>query len=799
MESEEASASLSTADLTGAGGSESSFRNDFVAANGTEDNEDMMEDVEVGGGVGAVSKEPVMTEVVGGTLVDVPGTMNKGVRAGAIRRWVYVTAAVLILLAVIIGVAASSSNKKNSSSSSTTLEGSSPNGSPVVSPVSAPVMGSPVSAPTTNTEPRKADYEQVVQFLITRGVSNETDLRTRNTPQHNAAVFVANHDPLNLPLPQSSSLSDPEVEKYVTRYIMTLLHHALDGYNWPTQLNFMSDIETCYWNGVKASYSPGFILGLEGGGFFCRNDTMLPLALDLGEYSASTCLRVGLPVHTTCTLTHCSVSVSYLLTTEYNQLNGKVPTELGLLTSLLFLDLEFNNITGTIPTELCRLTSLEHLSLRGNLFTGTLPSCMGQWTNLVYFDVELNQLQGSLPQGNALCNMTQLETLNVHENMLTGSIPTCIGQWSSLSGFFASENFLKGEIPSEIRSLPNLTLFLVDNNELTGDPTALFNNIASLEFVYLDNNRFTGVLDSTFAANMSSLLMMDLSSNNFTLDPTTPVFPLHLLQHPTLQVLDVSVNRLEGSLPSELQANEALVFFSVHTNSLKGTIPRQLHQFSKLIHLDMSKNNLSGSLPNHLFSMKLHNLFLSDNPTLEPGALPDSILTNHTGFREISLRNTRRTGSLPAFTGFSELQLLDLGSNSFSGEIPSQYSTLPELRYLLLNNNPNLTGSIPDMGQSSLLQIALLDDTDVSGDFSSICALTAFTLIDATDPPGDSALVVNCNTTTGEVTNCVCCQCCPVAGGCSAPVVASLDWTWEFQLSRTVRNFAVNETLLQDL
>lgn len=791
IESEDASASLSTSDLYGVGASESSYHNDFAG----DDKNDMMEDVEVGGGD---SKEPVMTEVVGGTLVDVPGTMNKGIRAGSVRKWVYVTGIVLVLLAIIIGVAASLSNDKDTSSSPSAVEGSNPVASPVGSPAFSPVASSPVAAPTP-IEPRKVNYEQVVNFLSTRGVSKEEDLRTRNTPQHSAAVFMANHDPLNLPLPQATSLSDPEAEQYSTRYIMTVLHHALDGYNWPFQLNFMSADEACFWNGLKGALNPGFLPALEMGGLFCQNGTMLPVALDLGTY-LNACVYYCMLMSELIVPANNLPSSSLRSSLEYNKLSGRIPTELGLLTNLIFLDLEFNALNGTIPTELCQLTNLQYLSLRGNLLTGPLPSCMGLWTDLDTLYLELNQLDGSFPQGNALCSMTKLETVVVQRNLLTGSIPSCIGQWTRLNVLFASENFLDSEIPPEIRSLHNLTHFVIDDNELTGNPTALFNDMASLQFLYLENNLFTGAIDSTLAANSSKLIVLDLSNNNFTLNPTTQVFPIHLLQHPTLQILDVSRNRLEGSLPSsELQANEALVFFSVHSNAMKGNIPRQLHQFSKLLHLDLSQNSFSGPLPDQLFSMRLNNLFLSENPNLESGLLPDSILTNHTRFREISLRNTNRTGPLPTFTGFSELELLDLGDNDFSGEIPSQYSALPNLLYLLLNRNPDLSGSIPVMSQSRLLQIALLDDTNIYGDFSSICALTAFTPLDATDAPVSSALVVNCNTTGGEVSNCECCKCCARPGGCSDPVVAGLDWTWETQMSQTLRDFVVNETLLLDL
>ena len=56
-------------------------------------------------------------------------------------------------------------------------------------------------------------------------------------------------------------------------------------------------------------------------------------------------------------------------------MSGTLPTELGLLTSLMSLQLDGNRLTGTIPSELARLSLLETLSLGGgNRIDGSVPS-----------------------------------------------------------------------------------------------------------------------------------------------------------------------------------------------------------------------------------------------------------------------------------------------------------------------------------------------------------------------------------------------------------------------------------------
>jgi hypothetical protein len=56
-----------------------------------------------------------------------------------------------------------------------------------------------------------------------------------------------------------------------------------------------------------------------------------------------------------------------------NLLSGRVPTELGLLSSRLsVLWLQESRLTGTIPTEMAKLTRLEELLLYLNRLTGSI-------------------------------------------------------------------------------------------------------------------------------------------------------------------------------------------------------------------------------------------------------------------------------------------------------------------------------------------------------------------------------------------------------------------------------------------
>ena len=55
-------------------------------------------------------------------------------------------------------------------------------------------------------------------------------------------------------------------------------------------------------------------------------------------------------------------------------LKGKIPSDIGKLINLTFLDLSHHELTGEIPPEIGNLTKLIKLRLKGNQLTGEVPS-----------------------------------------------------------------------------------------------------------------------------------------------------------------------------------------------------------------------------------------------------------------------------------------------------------------------------------------------------------------------------------------------------------------------------------------
>ena len=102
-------------------------------------------------------------------------------------------------------------------------------------------------------------------------------------------------------------------------------------------------------------------------------------------------------------------------------LTGEIPSEIGNLTNLTYLDLGYNQLSGEIPSEIGNLTNLVQLNLYHNDLIGEIPSEIGNLTNLTYLYLHFNQLTGEIPY--EIENLTNLSIVWLYHNQLTGEIP----------------------------------------------------------------------------------------------------------------------------------------------------------------------------------------------------------------------------------------------------------------------------------------------------------------------------------------------------------------------------------------
>lgn len=267
---------------------------------------------------------------------------------------------------------------------------------------------------------------------------------------------------------------------------------------------------------------------------------------------------------------------------------------------------------------------------------GSLPSELGLLTEIEVL-IFLNEkfLYGSLPD--RLQNLNQLSLVDFSYSSISGTLPSWIDQWSSMTLLSLSSNDIGGPLPDTLASLTDLLVIAVDGNSMTGDLSVL-EGLTKLTRLYIDSNVFTGTVDGAFLQNLSNLQILDVSGN--ALEGTVPV---HLLGLPTIEVLDIHGNQLT-EFPDSIPANGNLTFLAVYDNPVTGAFPTEtIRNLDKLRHLDLTSTQFSGGMPSEIGELtKLTYLFMA-GVNFTAGSIPDEY-QNLTSLVDLSLKRSARTG-----------------------------------------------------------------------------------------------------------------------------------------------------------
>jgi len=114
---------------------------------------------------------------------------------------------------------------------------------------------------------------------------------------------------------------------------------------------------------------------------------------------------------------------------EDKNLEGTIPTELGLLTDVTGFDVNKNSLTGPMPTEVGKMHKMKKwFDAHSNSLSGTLPTELGNFVKLTsYFGLQSNKISGTVPSElGRLVAMTS--HFRVGWNSFTGTIPTELGE-----------------------------------------------------------------------------------------------------------------------------------------------------------------------------------------------------------------------------------------------------------------------------------------------------------------------------------------------------------------------------------
>ncbi|KAF2301196.1 hypothetical protein GH714_020769 [Hevea brasiliensis] len=265
-------------------------------------------------------------------------------------------------------------------------------------------------------------------------------------------------------------------------------------------------------------------------------------------------------------------------------------------------------------------------------------------------------------------------------------------------------------------------------------------NLSSLQFLDLSYNSELIVDSLFFASTLTSLKYLDLSDLHLS-KVDDWLSSLNML--PSLVELHMSSCSLH-SFPRFVHVNfTSLAILDLSSNDFNSTIPHWFSNISNIQNLDLSGSALRGSLRELGDYSLLEFLHLHDND-LEDEIL-ESLMNNfcnlleldlgsnsfsgdigklfgnssgciQSSLRKMDLSDNNFRGSLPdMLRQFKHLEYLDLSHNCFLGPIPESIGRISSLKGLFLNYNC-LNGSIPaSLGQLSKLEILEISNNFLNG------------------------------------------------------------------------------------
>lgn len=225
-------------------------------------------------------------------------------------------------------------------------------------------------------------------------------------------------------------------------------------------------------------------------------------------------------------------------------LAGPIPPAIG---DLPYLDVlwwhKSPNLTGPFPRAITKLQRLRFLVINRANLSGPIPSFLGQLRALEQIDLSFNNLSGPIPS--SLADLPRLYGLGLDRNKLTGPVPESFGRFSGPNFYLKlSHNLLSGQIPASLGDKPDFDSIDLSRNRLVGDASMLLG---------VGKNR--------------TIRNVDLSRNLLEFDLSRIEFPK------SLSSLDLSHNRIFGSIPAGLAGVDHLFGLNVSYNRLCGEIP----------------------------------------------------------------------------------------------------------------------------------------------------------------------------------------------------------------------------------
>ncbi|KAH7553563.1 hypothetical protein JRO89_XS12G0027100 [Xanthoceras sorbifolium] len=423
------------------------------------------------------------------------------------------------------------------------------------------------------------------------------------------------------------------------------------------------------------------------------------------------------------------------LTLDHNRLEGRIPKEIRNLEGLLVLSLNQNMLSGEIPHELFTLRFLTTLDLGYNNFTGSIPANIWELKELEYLVLAHNQLSGPLPMGITegfrqplIPDTSYLQhrgILDLSMNKLSGQIPEQLGNCSVIVNLLLANNNFTGNIPGSIFQLPNLVSIDISSNTLEGKIPNEVGDAKKLQGLKLACNHLSGQIPSEIG-KLQHLVKLNLSGNQLTGE-----IPLSTGHLQSLSYLDLSNNHLSGEIPFSLSKLTNIVGLSLQENKLSGNLSKLLRESSSwhlIGTLNLSLNRLNGEIPSSIASLSyLTSLDLRSNRL--SGTIT-GYLSNLSQLQYLDISENFFHGPIPPeLCDLTELRFLNLSSNLLQGQVLECTKFKANSSW---NNGDNFESSAKDNCKNRirwkcyLLEIPLLLILSLSTTLSVMCLFLLF-------------------------------------------------------------------------